>query len=216
MKTNRKRIVGIFLIILGALFLFNNLNLLPPIPDFVFSWPMILIAVGFFNLLTGNSRPAYILFIIGGFFLVQRYLDVDLHVYWPLILVLIGLSFLIRSKSSSISTTSTGFFDDLNILGGSKKRFTSDPLHGGRITNIFGGSEIDLSECKPVNGAVIEILVVFGGCDIIVPDEWQLTVDTTAIFGGFTDKRSTKQVANSIPVTIKGTMIFGGGDLKSK
>jgi DMSO reductase anchor subunit len=61
---------------------------------------MILIAVVVFNLLTGVSRPAIILFIIGGFFLIQRQTDIDFLTYWPAILVLIGLSFLIRGKSS--------------------------------------------------------------------------------------------------------------------
>ncbi|MFT6866401.1 MAG: hypothetical protein ACJA08_001232 [Cyclobacteriaceae bacterium] len=132
---------------------------------------MILIAVVVFNLLTGDSRPAIILFIIGGFFLIQRQTDIDFLTYWPAILVLIGLSFLIRGKSSSSNSSSEGFFDGLNTLSASKKKFTSNPFQGCRITNIFGG---------------------------------------------FSDKRNVTVLSNPVHVTIKGIMIFGAGDLKSR
>ncbi|MEP1891886.1 MAG: hypothetical protein ABJJ14_09455, partial [Cyclobacteriaceae bacterium] len=80
--------------------------------------------------------------------------------------------------------------------------------------NIFGGSDIDLSESKPIDGATIEIFSMFGGCDITVPKDWQLEIDTIAVFGGFSDKRKT--ITTTGPrVVIKGIMIFGGGDLKS-
>ena len=40
--------------------------------------------------------------------------------------------------------------------------------------NIFGGSSIDLRDCQPVDQAKIEILTLFGGCEILVPENWNI------------------------------------------
>lgn len=214
MESNRKRILGLFLVLIGLLFLFNNLGYLPPIPHYIWSWPMILVLVGLFNLLTGNTRSAVILILVGGFFLLNIHAGFELRTYWPVILVVIGLVYIFRNRVIAPSKSTESAFDDINIFGGSEKRFVSDPLKSGRITNIFGGSDIDLSESKPIDGATIEVFTMFGGCDITVPNDWQLEIDTVAVFGGFSDKRKT--ITTTGPrVVIKGVMIFGGGDLKS-
>ena len=109
--------------------------------------------------------------------------------------------------------------DDVSIFGGGHKYLSSDNFQGGNITAIFGGSEIDLTRCKLAPGNnVIEVVAIFGGTTIIIPKEWNVIIDVLPIFGSFSHKGMrwpgvTTDPENSL--IIKGTMIFGGGEIKT-
>ncbi|MES2848282.1 MAG: DUF5668 domain-containing protein, partial [Bacteroidota bacterium] len=94
-KPNNSRIVaGVFIIIIGLLFFVRqtDINILP---YWLFTWPMILIAIGVYlgikHNFTGSSW--LVMLIIGGFFLVDDVLDMySLRPYLvPAILVGVGL-----------------------------------------------------------------------------------------------------------------------------
>ena len=58
---------------------------------------------------------------------------------------------------------------------------------------------------------------MFGGTDFIVPADWTVKLETSSIFGGFSDKR--KPVVNVVNdpdkiLTVKGLVLFGGGEVK--
>jgi predicted membrane protein len=77
---------------------------------------------------------------------------------------------------------------------------------------VFGGAELDLREARLESHEVtIDVKAVFGGVDIVVPDDVIAIVDGTAVFGGFDDKVSTNQPATGAPVVrIGGKAVFGG------
>lgn len=108
---------------------------------------------------------------------------------------------------------------NLSILWGTQKSITSNNFKGGKVTSIFGYSEIDLTECKlDSNSVVIDILGIFGGSTLIVPKEWNVVVDVFSLFGGFSNKiRRTPETKVDMEktLTIKGLVLFGFGELKS-
>lgn len=217
-QANRRAILGIFLVLIGLLILLENLRIIPDLPWWLFTWQMLLIAIGVVNLLAGNRTAAIILIGIGGIFLMDELYFIDFRDWWPVILIVIGLAFIFRQRNHRLSqdTLNENFFDSLNIFGGGNQRITSHKLEGGRITSIFGGSEIDLREAKPVSGATIDIFALFGGAEIRVPTEWNVKVEVISILGGFSDKRDqTVQEEDAPLVVIKGMAIFGGGEVKS-
>ncbi|MFT7020739.1 MAG: putative membrane protein [Cyclobacteriaceae bacterium] len=104
----------------------------------------------------------------------------------------------------------------MNIFGGGNQIVSSPSLQGGRITSIFGGSEVDLRQSKAESGAIIEVTTIFGGSDITVPPDWKIKNQVTAILGGFEDKRTNISHDDDAPViVIKGLTLFGGGEIKS-
>ncbi|MEQ8470224.1 MAG: LiaF-related protein [Marinoscillum sp.] len=215
METKRRSILGLILVLLGAVLLLNNLDLIPEIPYFVFHWSNIFIVLALINFLSGNRKPALIFVVLWIFFFSREFYYFSVQDYWPLILVAIGLSFLVKNKQAGKPIVEDAYFDDINIFGGSYKKFTSQQLQGGKSTNMFGGSDIDLRESTPVDGATIHVFTMFGGCNLIVPPEWNVSINTTAIFGGFDDKRDQTSAKSDFTVYIKGVTIFGGGELKS-
>ncbi|MDH5610284.1 MAG: cell wall-active antibiotics response protein [Cyclobacteriaceae bacterium] len=214
---NRRAILGLFLIFIGVLFLLNNLDLLPRLPWWVFTWEMLLITIGLFNLITGNRTPAIILIGIGSFFLIKDAFYWNWRDYWPVILIIIGVAFIFRQKKTMNSNVlNENFFDALNIFGGGNQRIVSQKLEGGKVTCIFGGCEVDLRESRPVAGASIEVFTLFGGTELIVPSDWNVKIEVTSILGGFADKRKTTQASEHSPmVTIRGMTLLGGGEIKS-
>ncbi len=216
MESKRRIILGIIFVIIGLALLLDNLRLIPDLPEYVFYWANIFLVIGVINLVSGNHKPAFIFFIIWLFFTLQRYYYLDFEDYWPLIIIAIGVSFIIKNKPShSLGTHSENYFDDLNIFGGSNKKITSLGFEGGKSTNVFGGSDIDLRDASPVDGATIQVFTLFGGCDIIAPPEWDIHIDTTSIFGGFDDKREKSSAMTDYKIFVKGFTMFGGGSIKS-
>jgi len=92
-------------------------------------------------------------------------------------------------------------------------------ITGGKITCIFGSAEINLTNAKLSSGYnVINLFCLFGGATFIVPSDWEVKTDVTAIFGGFTDKRiifGNPDSNNNKTLLIKGLVLFGGGELKN-
>ena len=117
METNRKSILGIILIILGSYFLLENLDVIDiHIPWYFFTWQMILIGIGLFNLLTGNSKAAFILIGIGVFFLLPEFFAFDIRDFWPVILIFIGVSFFLRNRNTSIPKSSDDWLIEVSAI----------------------------------------------------------------------------------------------------
>jgi len=92
---------GLFLLAIGAIFFLKQADFFF-FPGWLFSWPMILIAVGIYTGLKHNFRGAgwIIPIAIGFIFLIDRMdFGFNLHRFiFPIILVCIGLSLILRPK----------------------------------------------------------------------------------------------------------------------
>ena len=65
----------------------------------------------------------------------------------------------------------------------------------------------------------IDVFCVFGGMKLVIPEGWTVKIRVMSLFGGFSDKHryrvpETKNDQDSVLI-IKGTVIFGGGEIKS-
>lgn len=221
-------VIGIFLFALGILFLLSNLDMLDPsIPRFLFSWEVILIIIGVFILIKSNDIAGYILIAIGSIFLISRHYNFNAWDFWPVILIIVGFYVLMnRNKTmcvkgghSNKKRVSDDLIDEVAVFGGGKRIITSQNFQGGKVTAIFGGSEIDLYEAKLAPGEnVIDITAMFGGASFFVPKDWKVIINVTPVFGGFADER--RRDPNTVyneenTLVLKGLVLFGGGEIKS-
>jgi predicted membrane protein len=109
------------------------------------------------------------------------------------------------------------FVDSTSIFGGAKKNVISKNFKGGDLVNIFGGTELDLTRADFKGTAIIELTTIFGGTKLLVPSNWTVKSDAVTIFGGMEDKRNMQTLSDNPEKTllIKGTVIFGGIEIKS-
>lgn len=124
-----------------------------------------------------------------------------------------------RNQSSAF--TDTEYLDDVAIFSGSTKRINTSNFRGGRMTAIFGGSEVNLTRSRLAPGKnYLHVFFMFGGSEIVVPSDWNVVLEATPIFGGFSDERYVSsqlqggEGSDSVLI-IKGLVIFGGAELKS-
>ncbi|MFJ2575541.1 DUF1707 domain-containing protein [Kitasatospora aureofaciens] len=86
-----------------------------------------------------------------------------------------------------------------------------------KVAAVFGGVEIDLSDAVFESPeVVIDVLSLFGGVEIRVPENVSLHGGGIGIFGGFDVKEQTAADPYAPVVRVKGTAIFGGCDAKPR
>lgn len=92
---------GLFLLFIGGVFLMKEMKLFF-YPDWLFTWPMILIAVGIFSGLKHGFRGGgwVVLLLVGGFFLLdQADPGFNIHRYIvPFIIICVGLAMIARPR----------------------------------------------------------------------------------------------------------------------
>ena len=223
----RKSLVfGLIVLGLGLVWLMRNFGIISEAAwDVIFSWQMLLIAIGVINVANDSSRGVgWILIAIGGFFMVSEYFDLDIKfrmIFWPALLIVIGLVLIFGShrifhrKDFTISR-GEDFIEEVAVFGGRERYINSLAFRGGKIVSVFGGSKLDLTGAQLANGeAELEIVSIFGGSTLIVPTDWNVKIEVFNIFGGYGDKRVRGQVDFKKTLIVKGVAIFGGGEIKS-
>jgi predicted membrane protein len=230
----KKYILGVIVIVAGFLLLLSNTGFLPyELRHIIFSWQMLLIGIGIVSLFSSESRtPGTILILIGGIFILPRVFDLSfnvMHLFWPVILIGVGVLILTRrmprrpwhtheQHQATRQDLDDGFIHEENIFSGGKRRVMHQVFRGGHINCVFGGSEVDLTQASLAEGvSELEINTIFGGVTLIVPADWRVQLKMTSIMGGFTDKRSFVRESPdpSRVLIVKGSTIFGGGEIKS-
>lgn len=228
--TNNRSVIGVILVIVGLFLVIRNTDFFPNyIDNIIFSWPMLLVTIGLVLTIgsSGSKISGIIIMAVGAFFLIPRIFSETFQVYnlfWPAIFIIIGVIFIFTKRrgwnsESTASASGDDYIDYVNIFSGGERQIVSENFKGGKVTAIFGGSEIDLTKAKLASGrSELELACVFGGTTIIVPDDWFVTIEVTAVLGGFGDSRKLtpgRTVDSTKQLVIKGAVVFGGGEIKS-
>ena len=226
---NNRAIIGVVLVLVGLFLVMRNTGIFPDFIDHViFSWPMLLVAIGLVMTLGASEKTSgVIVMAVGGFFLIPMIFRETFHAYnmfWPSIFIIIGVIFISSKRRgwNAVSTTAlTGddYIDIVNVFSGGERQIVSENFKGGKISAVFGGTELDLTKAKLAPGRnELEIACIFGGATFIVPDDWNISISVTPVLGGFTDSRKLlpgRTVDSTRQLVIKGAVIFGGGEIKS-
>jgi predicted membrane protein len=217
--------VGVFIIAIGLLFFLGNLGILDPHRLLRF-WPVIFIAVGVQKILQPDARvgrgTAYVWLGVGGWLLLSQLdlIHLRFHDIWPLLFIFVGGRLLWRqfrtdpAGAGTFPADANSFVSSLAIMGGFDRTNTSTDFKGGDLTTFMGGGKIDLSQARIAQSpAVIDIFVMWGGIEIIVPDDWVVTIQLVPIMGGYEDK--TRPPADAVQrLVITGLALMGGIGVK--
>ena len=243
-SSDKRTIIGILFLVIGFAFMLRNFGFIPNfISMHLFSWQVFMIGLGVVMLTTKKKNSSgIVLIVIGVFFLIPDILMMPLNyrrMFWPAMLMGIGGVIIARHLATNKEQRDyriddfdefTDFedantyadkreIDEVAIFSSVKRKIFSKNFRGGKLTSVFGGVELDLSRADMDLGTnILDIIVIFGGTKIHIPNDWQVYFEVTPVFGGFTDKRRIRpdaRVNDDKVLVIKGICLFGGGDVYS-
>lgn len=229
-STMRRLLIGLLILAVGGAILLNNLGVLSyDIKRYFLQWEVLLILLGFIFVISHDHKiPGVLLILVGGVLYLRNFLDLDFNfwqIFWPALLIIIGVMIILHrrfdpSRCEKKSIGDEDIIDEVAVFGGGDKTILSQNFQGGKVLAIFGGSNFNLSRARLSPGRnYIDIMAVFGGLKLIVPEDWNVKINVMSIFGGFSDKhRIQPRNEDSKPdseLIIKGFVIFGGGEIKS-
>ena len=210
--------LGLAAVAIGSLLLLRNLHVI----SFDYwgeLWggflSFLLILVGCIILVKRSRWIWGLLFLSAGATIGLRALHiVDVNfwqIVWPILFIAVGSAVLFSLvKDGKISKTKA---KHMAAAWSGQSEKVEGEYTGGTISSVFGGVDLDLRQSDIQDGAVIELFVLFGGVDIIAPNDVVVKNEATAIFGGIDDKTSPGAKAKKT-LYIRGECFFGGIELK--
>jgi hypothetical protein len=187
--------------------------------DFIGAWwPLVVVGAGVLGLLANPTHWMVPLVVTaaGGVLLLKTTDVVDsLAVAGPALMILIGVLVTFGRGLKRPMVATADRINSFNVFSGSEIASHSDHFQGGSIGALFGGTEIDLRDATPAEGAELDVFVAFGGAEVKVPEGWQVITHGLPIFGGFENVTANERIPVGAPVLdINATVLFGGLEVK--
>lgn len=166
-----------------------------------------------------NSKKSvfgYFLILLGVFIILRRIFDIDFRWVYiiPIIIILAGISFISSifiHKSSKVAPSGSSFV----VFSGREDTSFPPDYKGSSITCIFGGYDIDLRYHTFTSDVHYNIFTMFGGTEISVPENVNIVLNPTAIFGGVSNY-TDNQTGNEFTVYVNALCIFGGVEVNNR
>jgi predicted membrane protein len=197
-------------------------------------WPLSLVAVGGLMISQspdthGRVRGTMVAGIGLWIFLNIRGLVPSIwQLFWPVMLILIGTSLAFQNTRrrggwNSAVADREHRVSMFSVWSGAKRQSRSHAFGGGDITAIMGGGQLDLrqADVAPGEAAVLDILVIMGGVEIMVPSHWQVETPIMPFLGAVEDKRFAPipmEGTHREPgprLILRGLVLMGGVEIKS-
>jgi hypothetical protein len=103
------------------------------------------------------------------------------------------------------------------LFGSIERTIISKDFKGGRIRNLFGGTELDLTQSELKGAAVLDISQAFGQTILTVPGDWRVVTDLSQVMAVVEDYRNdVYKTKNSEKVLIlKGTSFCANVEIQN-
>jgi len=217
-------VFGLLLATIGVMFTLDNLDILRA-RQFLQFWPLAFVALGVAQIIQART-PAGTLggaawIFIGSVMLGRRLGLWDMNVwdFWPLALVFVGgrIVWQAYSGASGAERSLDGgpIVSGIAVMSGCRKIVASE-FREAELTAFMGGGKLDLRQATIVDGqAVVKVLAMMGGFELLVPDTWNVIIEATPFLGGIDVKARTSLNPTAPRLIVRGFVMMGGLDIKN-
>ena len=228
MRKTSNLIWGLLFILIGLSIGLNTLDLVSFNIFFDGWWALIIIIPCLIGLINNEDKTGDIIgLLIGVALLLNAQGIISFDIIWklaaPLILVIIGLSIILKDNKDSktnvvikkINSNDNEKTSVCSAFSSQNIKLNKEKINNLELNAIFGGIEYDLRNGVIKEDIVINATAIFGGIDIIVPDDVNVKIKSTSIFGGASNKKQLmddKEKKHTI--YINASCVFGGVDIK--
>lgn len=227
MKKSGNIIWGVVLIAVGIIFALNALEITNIDVFFDGWWTLFIIVPCAIGIIQKKDIIENIIGIVIGVFLLLCSRDIlDFSMLWklcvPAIIILIGCKLifgnLFERKSDKVSEkiSSEGkeikkccaTFSSANLV------VSGETFSSAELDAVFGGVVCDIKNAVIEEDCVIKASAIFGGIDIMLPENVNVKINSNSIFGGISNKNKNQFNKELPTLYINGTCMFGGIELK--
>jgi predicted membrane protein len=189
-------------------------------------WPVILIAIGLSAFLSKDYTSKNLSVTGGGMLAFWGTLLLLLNLgylgwgqVWPIALIGVGLFLVWRSFSPQKLRLpdSLGHLHPTSVFASVQRSITDTNFQQGKAETVFGSIELDFIYADiPGDRAVLDVAVVFGSLEVRVPTNWNVSVETTAVFGSAENKtRAPLPTVQQKLLVVRGDVVFGSLEVKN-
>ena len=217
---------GIILVIIGVIIGLNTIGVTDIDIFFDGWWTLVIIVPCFIGLFTNKDKTGNIIgLLVGVILLLGMQNIIDFNLIWklllPSIIVIIGLSLIFKNTFNSkinneikkLNNKNTKDNEYCATFSGQRIDFPNEEFKGATLNSVFGSITCDLREAKIKEDVVINASSVFGGIDIIVPDDVNIKIKSNSIFGGVNNKKKNNE-DKKYTIYVNASCLFGGVDIK--
>ena len=218
---------GIIVIAVGVILALNAFEITDINIFFDGWWTLFIIIPCLRGLIFSHEKAGSLIGLLIGVFLLLGSQDVlGFDMLWklalPAVIVIIGLRIIWGGifgnkgfeTSKRLRENGADFKNGTAVFAGSDLNFGGEIFEGADLSAIFGGVECDLRGAVINGDCVINASAVFGGIDILVPDNINVKVTSNSIFGGVSNKTHKNSAENQHTLFVNATCIFGGAEIK--
>lgn len=225
MKRINSILWGCVLLFISAVLILNTLGMTSINIFFDGWWTLFIIVPCFAGLFSSNEKTGNIIgLLIGAFLLLACRNVLDFDIVWklivPVIIAVIGIKMIFggigkdKGFIKSIDENKDNLKTAFAAFSGQDIVFDNEVFRGAELTAIFGGIKLDLRNAVFEGDTVVNACCIFGGADILLPDNVNIKVNSNSLFGGVDNKKHPNSRDNIYTVYLNGTCIFGGVGVK--
>ena len=227
MKKIENVLWGIVLIIVGVIIGGNALGITNINIFFDGWWTFFIIIPCFIGVIKDQEKTGSTIGLLIGIALLlgcQNILNFELiwKLAFPTILVVIGLSMIFKDTLGSkvneeikkISKNRNNVNECCATFSGQNIKIENEKFTGADLTAVFGGVKCNIKNAIINQDVVINASGIFGGVEIYVPENCNVKIKSSSIFGGVTDKKNYKENPEGHIIYINATCMFGGVEIK--
>lgn len=226
MKKTNNLLWGIVLITIGIILGLNALEITSINIFFDGWWTLFIIIPSIIGLINDDDKVGNIFGLFIGLALLlicQNIIDFDLllKLFLPIILIFAGLSLIFKNK------VTTNIKKEVKRMSNSNKKTNSycstfssmnikldDDVEKYELDAVFGELNVNLSKQEINEDLLITACSIFGSIKIDVPNDIEVKLVSTPIFGEIKDKRKKKPENKKCVVYVDATAIFGGVEIR--
>ena len=122
-------------------------------------------------------------------------------------------------KPSAATREGKGFIESNVVFNNADRLYVNEDLTGGSFNVVFGSQNIDFRKCVIHNNeeAYIDLNVVFGNAEILVPADWNVQLNMDSVFSSVEDFRRERPTESNGKNTLvlTGACVFSSLKVKS-
>lgn len=218
---------GIVLVVIGVILTLNALEITNINIFFNGWWTLFIIIPSAIELIARENKFWSAVFLIIGILLFLACRDIlDFNLIWrltiPVILILIGVNLIFKDKidrkmqekNKELKEKGQHLEEYCATFGEIKEDFNNQAFNGANLTAVFGSVDLDLRNAIISEDKLIKTCAVFGGIDMIVPENVNIKIKSIPIFGATSNKTGRKYDEKLPTIYIDSFCMFGGVDIK--